>query len=771
VSASPPASDADGRRRPDPTALRQVLATLLIAPVVIAPLAIGTVHRGTRLVVFGLCMLALAAAVAERVHLRRALTLAPPFYALAIAVVATALQLVPVPAHTLAAVSPSMAELVDGQAHAVSLDPTATARELAKLAAYLAFFLAATVYASRSPRRRTLLLVVVATAVLVAAIGFVQAAFGSDEILFLYRPHAQWSTWVRGTFVNPNNFGALMALAAPVALAWGLSEPRWRWPAFGAAFLLDGAVLMSLGRVSIVAAAAGQLLVLLLFWRGRKTHGLWVAGAVLVAAGAAVVAVGRARLEDQVTITVQELEDIPHRQAKLQLWANAAPLIAEFPWTGVGRGAFEPAFQRISPSGGSVRYEWVENAYLEAPIDWGVPVALALYVAAGWAFVRLVRRRNIDEPLVTGALAGIVALAVHEIGDFAVELPGVALPGLVALAALYRPREDRDATRVPARAAMWALPVILALPLMREAHMPTADEDGAAVAELARNPLVPPAQLVAASEAAHRRHPADAYIPTVTAERLEGEHDPAALRWINLAMARNPAHPIPHLLAAEFLARSGRKSQALVEYRLAAAGALDPRTVVFPRVRARYPALDDLLAATPQDARGLTYLAKWLRATAPADAEAVYARLVGIAPGSVIARRELAALALDRRDAAAAGERVRALLEVDHSPIATRLAVRERILAGDYAKAARILDGANDRSPEAFELELRFADELSARGGTQAARARLDRLVDWGLTREQRAHLHEVRAENERRAGNEHQYRWELGQRDRWRTP
>ncbi len=740
-------------------------------PLVLAPLAIGTVHHATRMVVFALSCVALGVALLERARAQRDVQLAPPVYALALAVAATALQLIPLPARLLAVLSPTAADLVGDQAHAVSLDPAATTGELAKLSAYLAFFMAVSVYATRSTKRRTLLLVVVGTAVLVAAIGFVQAAFGSDQILFFYTPKGQWGTWVRGTFVNPNHFGAMLALAAPVALAWGFAEPRWRWPALGAGFVLDAAVLMSLGRVSIVSAAAGQLVLLLLLWRRRKTRGLWLGATVVLAAVAVVVVMGRSRLEEQMTVTMQELDDLPRRQAKMQLWANAVPLVGQFPLTGVGRGAFEPAYQRVSPLGGSLRFEWVENAYLQAPIDWGIPVSVGLYGLAAWAFVRLVRRRSTDEPLTAGALAGVVALVIHELGDFAMEVPGVALPGLAVLATLYRAREDKEAARVRTRHLALALPLVLALPILGEARGRTAEEDGAAVAALARNPLVPPAELVAAAEAAHGRHPADAYIPTVVAERLVAEKHADALRWINRAMARNPAHPIPHLMAAELLARSGRKSQALVEYRLAAEGAPDPRTLVFPRVRARYAAVEDLLAATPADRHGLALLAKWLGPISSRDAERVYEKLVEVDPKNRRALRALVALALERKDAVAAGPRLRALLAVDTGQTSLRLAARERLLAGDLPGAMRLAEGSTDRSADAFELELSLADALSRAGAPAAARARLDRLLDWSLDRAQRARLHEVRAENERRAGNEHQYRWELQEGARWRKP
>jgi hypothetical protein len=416
-----------------------------------------------------------------------------------------------------------------------------------------------------------------------------------------------------------------------------------------------------------------------------------------------------------------------------------------------------------------MRFEWAENAPLQVLLDWGIPAGLAILCLTVWAVWRGVRARDREDPLAAGALAGVVAVGIHELADFAVELPGVALPALAVLSTLYFRRGETTGAKLLPHPALWAVPVLLILPLLAESRMRTAAEDGAALVALARNPLVVTARVTAFGEDAHRRHPADAYLLTVVAERLGRDHHPDTLRWVNLAMERNPVHPIPHLMAAEVLADAGRKSQALVEYRLAVAGSPDPRPFIFPRVRARYPDIADLIAATP--ARGLWVLGKWLRPLSPADAETVFERLVEIEPGHVPARRALVAMALGRRDARKAAEHLRALQEVDQGLDTIRLAARERLLAGDVVSAVRLVDSLGERSAETFALELELADGMSGAGAHSAARARLDRLLGWSLSTAQRMRLHEIRAENERRAGNEHQSRWELEQRDRLRKP
>src|SRR5262250_3378160 len=126
------------------SALSAAAGALVLAVVVAAPIAIGTVHASTRAVVGAACAAALLLVVVDRVRQGRSLPLPAPALALAVAVGATALQLVPLPQRLLAVLSPATDDLLsttlgDYGAHALSLDPQGTAIELGKLAAYLAF--------------------------------------------------------------------------------------------------------------------------------------------------------------------------------------------------------------------------------------------------------------------------------------------------------------------------------------------------------------------------------------------------------------------------------------------------------------------------------------------------------------------------------------------------------------------------------------------------------------------------------------------------------
>src|SRR3972149_8708096 len=143
--------------------------TLVLALVVVPPLAIGTVHAMPRAIVFSSCAAALGLLVVERLLLGKRIRVTVPLVALAVAFLATLLQLAPLPPAVVAHVSPAAHEtlsmtLGDYGWHALSLDPAGTGAELAKIGAYLAFFAVATHVCSKSHRRRQLLLAVSATA-------------------------------------------------------------------------------------------------------------------------------------------------------------------------------------------------------------------------------------------------------------------------------------------------------------------------------------------------------------------------------------------------------------------------------------------------------------------------------------------------------------------------------------------------------------------------------------------------------------------------------
>jgi tetratricopeptide (TPR) repeat protein len=741
-----------------------------------ATLALGTVHSETRLALFTGCAVVLALALIDRARRGRSIAVPVAAQGLAVAVLATLVQLVPLPAPVLAQIAPATDDLLqtvlgaDYGVHPLSLDPPSTLAELAKLAAYLAFFLVAVMAARRTGARQRIVLGVTALATVVAMLALIELASGTHQLLFFYTPQDDWAGRFRGTFVNPNHFGALMTLGAPGALALALSNRRLRLPGFAALLLINVAAVLSFSRSALVCVPLGQVLLLGLDQWLRRGPSLSSPRRMAVAAFAAgslglAILIGVDEIVPRLaqTWSVELTSPFAEQYSKLHQWPNAVRMLGEHLLTGIGRGAFEPAFLRYSDQSSSVRFAFIENQYLQACVDWGVPVGLALAWCA-WRVLVTAWRRLQNDPQGAAAFAGLAALALHECVDFSTELPGLALPALALLATLSAdPLRAPDPASLRVRARWWqlTLPLALAALAVLAAGTTSARAAGAALATHVREAKVSLAAVVAEGERQRAEHPAEDFIDAVVAEQLARAGRPEAMRWLNAAIYLNPSNPANHLLAAEVLARAGHKAQALLEYRLAVGVAAD-RRAVWERVVARYPALADLRAATPADVAAQLDLGAWLADPRHrvADADAVYRAALEENPDNLELARRLVGTAVARGDVAEAARGATELLARDQSRESRSVAVRALVAAGRPEAAARSLDAAGGRDRNAYELELAVAEGYLGAGQLDAARSRLDRLT-WTHDPALLAHWHEARGELERRAGNAHQERWE----------
>lgn len=766
------------RRRLDAEFLRAAVGWGIAGIIVVAPFAIGTVHDVTRVAVFLACAALFAATLLERLRSGKRFAVTVPLVALAVAAGATGLQLVPLPRALLPFLSPRAHEIFETSipgysSHALSLEPAGTLAELSKLLAYFAFYAAACVYASRRERRRFIVMAIAASATLNALLGLVQAAVGTHKILFFYTPEAEWGSLVRGTFVNPNHFGALLCLGAPCAIALAALDRKWRTPALLSLLVINVAAVLSLGRISILAIVAGQLVTLLLFRLPRRGSRTLISPRMVILSSTVVVAglaiAGFFGVQQLQHVWAQSsLEEVADPQSKYQAWRHALQLTIQYPFTGVGRGAFEQAFTQVSPVAGSARFTWVENAYLQAFVDWGVPVATLLLVLAGWAAV-MAAKRIAHDPMLFGSLGAMIALCFHEAADFAIELPGLGLPAVALLATLFARRSSQSQPgrrRVAVATPFLLVPAGIAAVIVLQPAFGLASSDGAALLEASRDRKVPANEIIAQGERLIARHPADYFIPLAVAERLASEQHRDTIKWINLAIALNPAHPAPHLLAAELLASIGKRKQALIEYKAAATKIRNSR-MIWEYVVKRYPTLPDLVETVPDSIDHLLLLWKWLGSKGRLDdAEHVLELVIERDPGNVRALTLLARRAVERGDLAQAPKRVQALLRHDYSPESRRLDVQAKIAGGELAAAIQTLDAGIDRGPETFKIELALADALARKGEFAKARERLDRLErTWERDRPLTLSLYETRAQVEQLAGNEYKARWEMDRR------
>ena len=700
-------------RKPQGRLARRVAHYGLLVVVLAAPLMIGGALPWTQVLLSTTVLLVVLAWVVSR----RGEVKMPPFGGLAaLALGVTVLQLLPLPAGLLGLLSPQALELRDGIVGGrpsflpVTLDVPGTVLAILRGFACLGI-LVVTASATRW-RGRTALFVVplVFAGGAVAMLSFGQRWWGATSILGIYQIAEMPGSGFFGTFVNGNHAASFFTLTGILAIGCTRETdgPVKLGAGISAAVCLC-AVLSTSSRMGFLSAAAGlfAMTVLWLLRRFGRNVALAVAGglAFVGAPLALLVALGlRVQLERRAlaaTLTEQ----------KVRGWADALTMTRDFPWTGVGRGAFEAPLTAYRDGTEWVRLVFPENIVVQMMSEWGIPLTIALLVMFGVACVPIVRRITRWEPLYQAAACAVLAVLIHELADFGLEVPGVAFPTAMALGLVAGRVQvsstagERKSVRLGWPVAAGALglwTVMLGLGLWALPRTSDADAQRATLLGKDRS-----AAATAELRAMIKRHPADYFLELQAARQAITTGSPDALRHINRALRLYPGSVWPHLYAAHYLVRIGRRSQAAVEYRLAV-----ERGYPFDHQEAlKVLGAKDVERAVPQRPDDLMKLAHGLLlAGRLRDAESVSARAVG--------------LALDNKPLEA---RLELALSSGNKPFIRRAAVALAGVASDGKAQELAAEGLarSDDLPAARDLLRRALKQHPNDGGLMVRSARL----------------------------------------------
>jgi tetratricopeptide (TPR) repeat protein/O-antigen ligase len=778
---------------------------IVIAVAVVTGLAaLGGAPRWAACLTAGL---GLAAALPYALSQRRIEARAPLLALLGTAALATALQLVPVPAALVAYLSPLRHALAVDTAQALdaglprflalSYDPPATLVALATLVGQLGLAYACMRVAGSGTGRLWLLRVVALAGVAMAVCGLVHRALDIDALFGVYQP-AYATPAYPAPLLNDNHLAGFLSLTAPLALVLAVDSAglaRLGWVAGLTAIAATNVLVGSRGGVLSLGVGLVGAVIALVSQRQRRPSRvpravLVPAGIVIVCGVVLVAALTTDRIRAELGQTSMEELDDP--RSKFGVWRKSVILTAENPWTGVGRGAFEPAFTRLHASG-TKTYSHVENQYVQIFVDWGVPVAAALLVLALWLGRSALGRWNAGS-LEAGALAALAALAAHAITDFHLELPGVAAAAIAVLAVLVpgtprtgpgrparRPgrQPGRESQRERRRPWMWRVPALAAgAGVVALAASPAgrgAREGEAALVALVDAAPAPeprsPARVEAAGQGARAialgralvdRHPADYLLAGLLAQAYFRQRDVEAVRWVNRALALNPKHAGLHVLAAHMLLAAGRRGQALIEYALALRYTLTPREVLGDLLR-RFPDPAEAATGIPVGRERLAVITSWLGAMQRTDVALAYARRVYAGHADdVEVQRIVAELAWRERDhalAVAAGRPAYAHTRHLAQAIVLGQALRD---TGQLDEAARVLGealelGRYDAPWQIVQAHAVLSDVHAARGDDMAARGSVRtalRLTSGDADPTVRAQLYRRLARIEERLGN-----------------
>lgn len=637
--------------------------SLVIAGValLVSVLVIGGALRWTQAIVAALVALALVMQLGSR---RRLGQVSPLVVLLGLAIVLTGLQLIPLPDRLLDALDLRGNELRgDGAAlagtalwHTISLDPAGTLRALAFFVTLFGVALFGLRIAGSERGRYLVLAGVAVTCGLAAAVTGLHTLWNADSLYGVYAPqHA--TPPILGPLLNPNHLGGLMAIGAVLAIGLVFyqrqaAQLRVLWVVIAVGCSATALASQSRGAALALGLGVATTIALLVTGRlgstgddrSRPRRALTneVPITIVIAFGLAVaVYTSAGKVADQLENT--SLTELSQPLSKYAAWKSSFGLVEEAPWVGIGRGALEPAFTRVHEASAYVTFSHLENEYIQAVVEWGIPGAIMLGLTLAWCIVAAIKRWR-DGALAAAAIGAAAAIMFQSSVDFGVELLGVAVPLiLIATTLLGVPlRETRSPGIRLARGvvvlALAGAAVVLALPITRSVQ---EDHDWLTGA--------PDLQL-ADMQPVMARHPLDYLAYGQAAAVMLRTGDARAAKFLNHALALHPTHPGLHRLAARMLIADGHRGQGAVEYALALRGTLSPKHLVVEIVNL-LPEVDLAAAAIPTDAANHAQILRSLNELARNDiAERWLAHVVAGPQHDMAVIDELYHLAMARRD-------------------------------------------------------------------------------------------------------------------------
>lgn len=333
----------------------------------------------------------------------------------------------------------------------VSVDPEKTRQAvLAASLSIAAFFLAFNLARDRT-RAAFLLNGLIAVSLFYAVMAVVMLQLELDMQSWLIPEAVPSMERLTGPFVNPNHFAAYLALGSLAALGTFVESVRQSvvWDRGGrilfrsALFSLTGpnalrlaaivfllsVLLLTQSRAAVLALIAGILALAIMLSRGRDLSPGEAAGrraivAILVAVLGLSVALSVTPLLARVD--AHGLNDT----TRSSLFSSSVDAILSAPLTGQGFGAFERYYPFFADGSVPGQVDEAHNDIVETLADLGIPAGILLMAAPAfltWICMAGVSRRRRDRVYPAVAFAASVAVGLHALADFSLQIPAVAI--------------------------------------------------------------------------------------------------------------------------------------------------------------------------------------------------------------------------------------------------------------------------------------------------------------------------------------------------------
>lgn len=381
------------------------------------------------------------------------------------------LQVVPLPSQIVSRLYPdrlSSLSLIglphNGQAWtSLSFYPHSTVVALLKFLAYLSAFLLAAYFFDSRKGKSTLLRILILLGCFEAGYGILQYLTGWHKI-FAYTKEYDLND-ATGTYINRNNFAGLLELILPFALAMAFysfqkrSEFRrggnsWRSSpgrggvSFQAVYylfllaLMGVALVFSRSKGGILAAIFSLIFIALLGQIRIQKKG-WMVLVVLFLT--VIMGYGLWIGLNPVLARFEQLgnADFLQTEGRIRIWKSTLHLVRDHPVAGTGLGTYGIAFRHYQTNFVKKYVDHAHNDYLEFASETGLPGLALLFLPIFYLLIRMVvsfldDSHRYRRSILLGCIGSTVALLIHSVTDFNLQIPANALVFAVVLGIGYK---------------------------------------------------------------------------------------------------------------------------------------------------------------------------------------------------------------------------------------------------------------------------------------------------------------------------------------------
>lgn len=350
-----------------------------------------------------------------------------------------------------------------------------------KLLAYLGAFVLAAYWFDSSKRKSTLVRGLIILGCFEAGYGIFQYLSGWQKIFGYTKIYDVADA--TGTYINRNHFAGLLELTLPFVFAtafywYSVSRVRSRSPSHKksreappfaihrALFFLFVSVIfvvaavLSRSRTGILTMLFTLVIMGLLAQIGVKRK-FWSLGLILFLACVSAYAMWIGL--NPVLARFERLEnpDYLEVEGRLTLWRDGVSMLRDYPLTGTGIGTFGTAYRRYQTFKVEKYANHVHNDYLEFADETGPFGAALLFLPILYLLVKMTLAflkdsRRYRRAVMLACIGSLLALLIHSLTDFNLQIPANALIFAVVLgigykAACVEPRAEKQTPAIPSR--------------------------------------------------------------------------------------------------------------------------------------------------------------------------------------------------------------------------------------------------------------------------------------------------------------------------------